>query len=86
MKRIALIALMIPIFFSCDLLVQTEANIENLTAKKLSIVFMSSDSSLSKTLQIDPNQTVLFQEGFDIGNTYLEPYLTEIDIRKSPAI
>lgn len=79
MKRIALIALMIPIFFSCDPLAQMEANIENLTAKKLSVVFMSSDSSISKTLEIDPNQNVFFQEGFDIGNTYLEPYLSEYD-------
>ena len=61
MKKLLVLAITTVIFFSCDPVAQIKANIENLTTKSLSMIFISSDSSLSKTLQIDPNQTVLFQ-------------------------
>ncbi len=56
-----------------------EANSENPTSQNLSIVFVSSDVSPSKTLQIALGQTKFFQEAFDIGSTLLEPSLVEYD-------
>ena len=56
-----------------------EADIENLTSQTLTIQFISSDESLSKTLQILPNGIELFQESFDIGSTFLEPSLVDYD-------
>lgn len=63
----------------CDPVSDMEANIENLTSQILIIDFISSDESLNKTLQIPPDEIVLFQEGFDIGSTFLEPSLIEYD-------
>lgn len=79
MRSIILLTFVLIIFASCDPVAQMEANIENLTPKSLSIVFESSDSSLNKTLEIPPNQTIRFQEGFDIGSSYLEPHLLDYD-------
>src|SRR6056300_1083956 len=56
-----------------------EANINNLTDTSLNIDFVSSDVNLRKILTIAPNEVVLFQEGFDIGSTYLEPSLIDYD-------
>jgi hypothetical protein len=57
-----------------------EANIENLTSATLSIDFVAVpwDSSLSKTLQIESGQTVLF-EIYDGYGTYAEPKLGQFD-------
>lgn len=79
MKKLFFLTIMTVIFFGCDPTAQMEANIKNSTSKSLSILFVSSDSILNEKLLISPNQTVLFQEGFDIGNTYLEPSLLDYD-------
>ncbi len=68
------------VFSSCDPIADIEANVENLTSETLTIDFVSSDnSSLNKTLQLAPNELKLFQEGSDIGSTYLEPSIDEYD-------
>ncbi|MER3317071.1 MAG: hypothetical protein RIB79_02145 [Allomuricauda sp.] len=79
MKKIAKLIPLLLIFLSCDPTSQMEANIENLTSQNLSIVFVSSDFSSGKTFQIAPGQTVLFQEGYDVGSTFLKPSLVEYD-------
>jgi hypothetical protein len=56
-----------------------EANIQNLTNQDLTIEFVSLDQDLSKSLVIPTNEIRLFQEVFDIGNTFLEPSLTIYD-------
>ncbi|MBN1181753.1 MAG: hypothetical protein JXB49_05650 [Bacteroidales bacterium] len=57
-----------------------EANIVNLTSASLSIDFAAApwDSSLSKTLQIESGQTVLF-EIYDGYGTYVGPNLGYFD-------
>jgi len=79
MKNQFALTILILIFSGCDPVSDMEANIENLTAQTLTIDFISPDESLSKTLQIPPDVIVLFQEGFDIGNTFLQPSLVEYD-------
>lgn len=79
MKNPFALILMILLLSSCDPTAVMEANIENSTNQTLTIDFISSDESWSKSIQIQPNQIRLFQEGFDIGNTFLEPSLTEYD-------
>lgn len=70
----------IAVFFaSCDPSATMEASIENLTTQDLIIEFIANDQTLNKTLVIPKNDTQLFQEGFDIGTDYLEPYLLEYD-------
>ncbi|MEM6892406.1 MAG: hypothetical protein AAF554_01870 [Bacteroidota bacterium] len=64
---------------SCDPVSDMEANIENLTTQTLTVEFVSSIADLSKTLEIKPNEIELFQEGFDVGGTFLEPSLVEYD-------
>lgn len=79
MKNIFVLTLIALFFSNCDPVSDMEADIENLTDQTLTVQFYSSDESLSKTLQIQPNEIVLFQEGFDIGSTYLEPSLVDYD-------
>ncbi|MFW5759416.1 MAG: hypothetical protein ACOCXH_00380 [Cyclobacteriaceae bacterium] len=78
MKKIIILTLTSIIFFSCDPLVQMEANIVNLTSKSLFIEFVSWDASYSKTLQINPSQKVLF-DIYDGYGTYAEPELSYYD-------
>jgi len=79
MKNHLSITIMIFLFVSCDPVSDMEANIENLTTQELKIDFISFDESLNKSLQIQPNETALFQEVFDVGNTFLQPSLTDYD-------
>ena len=79
MKKLSLKALCALLVLSCDPVSDMEANIENLTEEPLTVEFISFDTSLNKTLDIAPDETVLFQEGFDIGSTFLEPSMTEYD-------
>ena len=79
MKKLILIILPVFALLSCDPVSDMEANIENLSSQTLIIEFISSDESFNKTLQIAPEEIKLFQEGFDIGSTYLEPSLVEYD-------
>jgi hypothetical protein len=79
MKKLFPILIVIAVFYSCDPVANMEANIENLTTRDLIIEFVSFNKDLSKTLEIPSNETGLFQEGFDIGNDFLEPSLTEYD-------
>ena len=79
MKQVLLAALIAFVLSSCDPVAQMEANIENTTSQNLSLAFVSSQVEFNKTLQISSGETVLFQEGFDVGNTFLEPSLVEYD-------
>ncbi len=79
MKKLILFISMISILSSCDPTSSMDANIKNSTSQNLSIIFSSSDVSLNETFQIDPNETILFQDGFSIGDSVLEPRLTAYD-------
>ena len=79
MKKLFLVTLTGVLFSSCDPTSIMEANIENLTSQSLKIEFVSFDANSNKILEIDPNEIQLFQEGFDIGNDFLEPSLVEYD-------
>ena len=79
MKHIVKIFLLVICITGCDPVADMEANIENLTDKTLSIEFISKNVNLAKSLELAPNEIGLFQEGFDIGSTYLEPYFDEYD-------
>ena len=69
----------IMVLSSCDPVASLEANIENLSDQNVTVEFVSFDESLNKTLEISVNEIVLFQEGMDIGNTFIEPSLMEFD-------
>ncbi|AJR04772.1 hypothetical protein AW14_04035 [Siansivirga zeaxanthinifaciens CC-SAMT-1] len=56
-----------------------EANIINQTTQDLAVEFISLDQNLNKTLEISNNNVKRFQEGFDVGNDFIEPYLIEYD-------
>jgi hypothetical protein len=79
MKNLILFISMISILSSCDPTSSMDANIKNSTSQNLSIIFRSSDVSLNETFQIDPNETILFQDGFSVGDSVLEPRLTAYD-------
>ena len=79
MKELFLVSLISVLFSSCDPVAQMEANIENLTSDSLKIEFVSFDESMNKILEIAPNGIELFQEGFDIGDDFIEPSLIEYD-------
>lgn len=79
MKHIIKIFLLVICITGCDPVADMEANVENLTDKTLSIEFISKNVNLAKSLELAPNEIGLFQEGFDIGSTYLEPYFDEYD-------
>lgn len=79
MKKLILFISMISILSSCDPTSSMDANIKNSTSQNLSIIFSSSDVSLNETFQIDPNETILFQDGFSVGDSVLEPRLTAYD-------
>lgn len=80
MKKTILLFLASIFFYNCDPVASMEANIENLTSEQLTIEFLGAEeASLNKTLSIAPNEIKLFQEGFDVGSTFLEPYLEEYD-------
>ncbi|WP_350289537.1 hypothetical protein [uncultured Croceitalea sp.] len=79
MKKVIFIALALLSMLSCDPVSDLEANIENLTSEALTIEFVSSIEELRKTLEVAPNEIELFQEGFDIGSTFLEPSLVDYD-------
>lgn len=78
-KNLTVSILIILILSSCDPVSTLEANITNLTAENLTIEFISPDESSSKIIQIASGEMELFQEGFDIGGTYLEPSLIDYD-------
>ena len=79
MKRLFLVTLIAVLFSSCDPVAQMEATIENLTSDSLKIEFVAFDESTNKILEIAPNEFELFQEGFDIGDDFIEPSLVEYD-------
>ena len=79
MKKTILLTIFLLICASCDPVSDMEANIENLTGQSLVVDFISTDPSFDKTLQIPSGEIVLFQEGLDIGSTFLEPSLVEYD-------
>lgn len=79
MKKRIFIGLSMLTLFGCDPVSDMEANIENLTPQALRVEVVSSIQELGKTIEIQPNQIERFQEGFDIGSTYLEPNFSDID-------
>ena len=79
MKNFIAICFLTVVFYSCDPTVSMEVNIKNRTTQDLIVEFMSFDQNLNKTLKISNNDFKLFQEGFDVGNELIEPYLTEYD-------
>lgn len=79
MKNVIVLSALATSLLSCDPVSDLEANIENVTAQPIRVEFVSTVEGESKTLQIAPNEIKLFQEGFDIGSTYLEPSLTQYD-------
>ena len=79
MKNFIGICFLTVTFCSCDPTVSMEANIKNQTAQDLIVEFISFDQNLNKTLEISNNEVKLFQEGFDVGNDFLEPYLIDYD-------
>ncbi|MEQ9308965.1 MAG: hypothetical protein RLN90_05880 [Balneolaceae bacterium] len=79
MNKFILFTVLIFIFTSCDPVSDMEATIQNLTSQEITIDFISSNDDFSKTLRISPNEMVLFQEGFDVGGSFLEPSLIEYD-------
>ena len=78
-KKLIVFALALLAFSGCDPVSSMEATIGNLTAENLRMEFIPSDENLPKTLQLTPNGRVLFQEGFDVGNSFLAPSLVEYD-------
>ena len=70
---------MILVCTCCDPVSSMEANILNATSESLTLDFISSDEDLRKTLEVLPDQSALFQEGFDIGGIFLEPSLVDYD-------
>ncbi len=79
MRRLTLILLGALSILGCDPVSDMEADIENLTSQTLIIDVVSATVELDATLQVAPDQTQRFQEGFDIGSTYLEPSFIGID-------
>ena len=79
MRKLFFITLVGVLFSSCDPVAQMEATIENLTSDSLKIEFVAFDESTNKILEIAPNEFELFQEGFDIGDDFIEPSLVEYD-------
>ncbi len=79
MKNPILSAVVLVLLVSCDPVSDMEANIENLTGQRLTIDFISLNEDFAKTQQLSPNEIVLFQEGFDVGGTFLQPSLEEYD-------
>lgn len=79
MKRVFQTTLIALALVGCDPTSVMEANIVNLTRVNLSITFASQSLDLSKTLQVQPNGTVLFQEGFSTTGGFLEPSLMAYD-------
>jgi hypothetical protein len=76
MKRNIFYLFINSVLLSCDPTSVIEASIVNETNKNLTVVFLARDTSEDLTLTLNANSTVLFQDGFDIGSTYLEPNLS----------
>ena len=64
---------------SCDPVASMTANIKNNSSEALTIVFPSADSLQHMEIVLAPEETKFFQDGFDIGSTYLEPRLSDYD-------
>lgn len=79
MRNLVWVCVLAFTFYSCDPSTSMEANIENLTTKDLILEFISADQTLNKSLEIASNETKLFQDGFNIGNDFIEPNLVAYD-------
>ncbi len=79
MKKLVLFILLISVCVGCDPVSSMDANIKNSTSDNLSIVFASSIPELHKTLELEPNATSLFQDGFSTTGGALEPTLIDYD-------
>lgn len=76
MKKIIPLLSLLGTLLSCDPNAIIEASIINETNQNLTIVFLATDTSENLSLTVNANSKALFQDGFDIGSTYLEPDLT----------
>ncbi len=78
MKKLILFLLTIILFTGCDPVSLMDADITNATSEPLSIVFVPTTGS-EEALQLEANETVLFQEGMSTTGGFLEPSLVEFD-------
>ena len=78
-KKLTLFGCICLLMSSCDPVATMTANIKNNSSETLTIVFPSTDSIHHIELSLSPNETKLFQDGMDIGSTYLEPRLGDYD-------
>ena len=74
-KKITLFVFASLVLSSCEPLSVMDASVKNNASRSISVVFASSEVSLNKTLEIAPNETMLFQEGLSVGGGFLEPSL-----------
>ena len=78
MKRSFVFLILISVATGCDPSSVMDANIENATLQPLSITFVSSLIG-NRTLTLDPDETVLFQDGFSTTGGFLQPDLVDYD-------
>ena len=78
-KKLTLFGCLCLLMISCDPVASMTANIKNNSSETLTIVFPSTDSIDHIELSLSPNEAKLFQDGMDIGSTYLEPRLGDYD-------
>ena len=79
LRTIYLSPLFILLIIGCDPSALMKASIENSTSIPLEIQFISSDNAYNQFLQVSSGESVVFQDVFDVGNTYLEPDLDDFD-------
>jgi len=78
MKKIILSALIVSLFASCDKSSMMDANIKNNTSQNLSLTFFRT-SEPNDSLQLESNQTMLFQDDFSSTGGFLTPNLIQFD-------
>jgi len=78
MKKIILLALVVSLFASCDKSSMMDANIKNNTSQNLSLIFFRTSES-NDSIQLESNQTILFQDDFSSTGGFLTPNLSQFD-------
>lgn len=76
MKNIIPLLSLIGTLLSCDPAAVIEASLSNETDQNLTVVILAREISEDLIITLNASSTALFQDGFDIGSTYLEPDLT----------
>lgn len=78
MKKLFFLFGLLLLTASCDPTSLMDVTINNSTSQKLRMTFVS-NSLPGNTLSIDPDQTVLFDEGMSTTGSFLEPSFAEYD-------